>query len=59
MAGDFNTLMSNPIAYDAFLKLCINDTTKEINEKITEILDLLTYDKFDVYFEKYLRMDAE
>ena len=59
MAGDYNTLMSNPIAYDAFLKLCINDTTKEINEKIAEILDLLTYDKFDVYFEKYLRMDAE
>ncbi len=50
--------MSNPNAYDAFLKPCINDTTKEINEEITEILDLLTYDKFDVYFEKYLRMDA-
>lgn len=59
IAGDYNTLVSNPIAYDAFLKLCINDTTKEINEKIKEILDLLTYNKFDIFFEKYLRMDAE
>lgn len=44
------------MAYDAFLKLCINATTKEINAEITEILDLLTYDRFDVYFEKYLRI---
>lgn len=55
--GDYNALTGNPMAYDAFLKLCINATTKEINAEITEILDLLTYDRFDVYFEKYLRIE--
>lgn len=49
---------SNQPAYDSFLKLCINDSTKEIEQKIEELLSLFDYDKFDRYFEPYLQMSS-
>jgi hypothetical protein len=57
--NDYDSLTSNPQAYTAFLKLCSNDTTQQIETIINEILDLFQYEKFDKYFEKYLRMDID
>ena len=48
-------MTSNFNAYDAFLKLCANETTEAINNTILEILTLFEYDKFDKYFEPYLQ----
>lgn len=55
--NNYNALKNNPNAHDDFLKLCENSQTKEINNMIIEILPLLDYDKFDIYFEPYLQMN--
>ena len=56
--GDYMALSNNPIAYQDFMKLYSNKETEVINVIIKDILPLFEYDKFDKYFEKYLRVDA-
>ena len=51
--------IANYKAYEDYINLCTNDETQEINKLIEEFLKLFDYDKFDVYFEKYLRIDTE
>ena len=55
--GDYQDFINNPIAYQDFIKLYSNPKTEEINNTIKEILPLFDYDKFDKYFEKYVRID--
>lgn len=55
---DYYTLMNNPLLYDNFLKLCVNDSTNEIEQLIKELRPLFDYDKFDKYFEPYLQMSS-
>ncbi|MGN1315540.1 MAG: hypothetical protein ACI4VW_00550 [Acutalibacteraceae bacterium] len=56
---DFSMLIGNQQAYNTYLEKCRTETTVEIDEKTTELLELFKYEKFDVYFEKYLKMDIE
>ena len=53
---DYNTLMGNPLAYENYLKLCVNDKTKELEQLIEKALSCYSYEKFDKYFEPYLQM---
>ena len=55
---NYYTLASNQPAYDAFLKLCVNDLTNEIEGMIKELILLFDYEKFDKYFEPYLQMGS-
>lgn len=55
--NNYNALKNNPDAHNTFLQLCENNETKEINNMITEILPLFSYDKFDKYFKPYLQMN--
>ncbi len=56
---DYNLLMNDKKAYDAFLLNCRTSVTNEIDKETEELLKLFEYDAFDKYFEKYLRIDAE
>ena len=56
---DYNLLMNDKKAYDAFLLNCRTSVTNEIDKETKELLKLFEYDAFDKYFEKYLRIDAE
>lgn len=53
---DYQALTSNFLAYDNFLKLCINESTDEIEIMIKETLPLFEYGLFDQHFEPYLQM---
>ena len=55
---DYNTLVRNSFLYDSYLKLCDTDRTKEIESLIEDLLSLFKYDKFDKFFEPYLRMSS-
>lgn len=57
--NDYNLLSFNSNATDTFIKLCSNDDTKEMDKEIKDILNLYEYDRFDKYFEPYLRMYTE
>ncbi|MBD5632090.1 MAG: hypothetical protein HDP34_02515 [Clostridia bacterium] len=52
-------LSINNIAADDFIKLCTNKDTERMDNEIREILELFHYEKFDKYFEPYLRMYSE
>ena len=56
---DYNLLMNNKQQYDTFLLNCKTADTEKIDKEIEELLKLFEYDVFDIYFEKYLRIDAE
>ena len=56
---NFGMLLENQPVYNAYLEKCKTATTVEIDNKTAELLELFKYEKFDKYFEKYLRMDAE
>lgn len=56
---DYNLLMNDKTAYDAFLLNCRTSVTDEIDKETEELLKLFEYDSFDKYFEKHLRIDAE
>ena len=49
----------NKQQYDTFLLNCKTADTEKIDKEIEELLKLFEYDVFDIYFEKYLRIDAE
>lgn len=53
---DYNALQGNPPAYNDYLKLCVNETTKELEIMILKTLSYYSYDRFDRYFEPYLQM---
>lgn len=55
--GDYMALLNNPLAYQDFMKLYSNNQTDAINDVVKEILPLFNYDKFDIHFEKYLRIE--
>lgn len=57
--NDYNLLSLNSKATEAFIQLCSNNITKKMDEIIKHILTLYEYDKFDKYFEPYLRMYME
>ena len=55
--GNINALRSNSIAYSEFIMYYRNSTTIEINDMIGNILPLFEYEKFDKYFEQYIKME--
>ena len=57
--NDYNVLSYNGQATEDFIKLCTNNTTKKLDKEIKGILALYEYDKFDIYFEPYLRVYSE
>ena len=54
---DYATLVKTPMAFQDFIKLNSNDTTNKINDLIKELIPLFEYEKFDKYFEKYVRIE--
>ena len=57
--GNYAMLSNNISAYSDFVKLCSNDTTKSIKQKIEALLPLFEYEKFDKFFEPYLRINSD
>lgn len=53
---DLTWLAMNPTARDQIIKLCENVNTKEINEKIKQFSEMLSDDKFDYRFKKYIEI---
>ena len=49
-------LYFNLSAYQDFLNMYIDDNIKEINKSIETIITLMSKDRFDVYFEPYVKM---
>ena len=54
--GNYMMLYANEIACKQFYQLCETDKVKEIREKAKQFLELLPYESFDCYFEKYLQI---
>lgn len=57
--NNYNLLSINYDATVDFIKLCTNKYTEKMDNEIRDILELFKYDKFDKYFEPYLRMYSE
>lgn len=57
--GNYAMLSSNPVAYGDYIKLFSNENTKQISEAIKELLPLFEYEKFDKFFEPYLRINMD
>lgn len=57
--GNYAMLSSNPVAYGDYIKLFSNENTKQISEAIKELLPLFEYEKFDKFFEPYLRITPD
>ncbi len=57
--GNYAMLSSNPVAYGDYIKLFSNEKTKQISEIIKELLPLFEYEKFDKFFEPYLRINSD
>ncbi len=55
--GDYVSLRNNDNAFKFYLESCKTTTTKEIDDMTNELLELFEYDKFDIFFEKYLQMN--
>lgn len=58
-AGNYVMLSSNPSACGDYIKLFSNETTQQISEAIKKILTLFEYEKFDKFFEPYLRINMD
>ena len=43
--------------YEDFIKLYSNDELNEIKKNVEELRPLFKYEKFDKYFEKYVRIE--
>lgn len=54
---EYLALVTNRQAYKDFIKLSITETLTEINEHKKRIRDLYTYEKFDVFFAPYVRIE--
>lgn len=54
--GNLN-LWQNPVLLSQFIQLCDTDDVKRLKQQGDELLACFEYDKFDVYFEKYLKID--
>lgn len=54
---DYIHLRQNESAFKFYLESCKTTTTKEIDNMTNELIELLKYEKFDIYFEKYLQMN--
>lgn len=59
LINDYNALLYNGKAAETFIKLCSNEITTKMDNEVREILELFHYEKFDKYFEPYLRMYSE
>lgn len=59
LIDNYYLLSINKNAADDFIKLCSNEKTEIMDNEIKDILELFKYDKFDKYFEPYLRMYSE
>ena len=57
--GNYTMLSSNLAAYGDYIKLFSNEKTKQISETIKELLPLFEYEKFDKFFEPYLRINSD
>ncbi|MDE7440322.1 MAG: hypothetical protein K2N23_07440, partial [Clostridia bacterium] len=57
--NNYYLLSFNDNATEDFLKLCSNEKTQKMDDEIGDILELFKYDKFDKYFEPYLRIYSE
>ncbi|MBE6555741.1 MAG: hypothetical protein E7663_05900 [Ruminococcaceae bacterium] len=55
--GDYAALRSNPDAHKDFLKLFANERSKSIQKRKEQLLPCFEYDKFDRFFEPYLKME--
>ena len=56
--GNYSAFAINRNACDDYIKLCATTETEEINKLIKDFAELLEYENFDKYFEKYLRIDS-
>ena len=54
---NYAQLYQNQEAVETFLKLCETSETKEIDNLLEKYKQLHSYDKFDIYFEKYIGME--
>lgn len=57
--GNYTMLSNNSAAYNDFIKLFSNEKTKQIAEFIKDLLPLFEYEKFDKFFEPYLKIDTK
>lgn len=51
------TLQQNQDNLNDFLKMCETDETKELDKLLEQYNEQHSYEKFDIYFEKYLGME--
>ena len=56
---NYAQLVNNQSAYATYLEYCKTEKTREIDSLIAELRSLFEYDKFDKYFEPYLRLYVE
>lgn len=54
---NYYMLQSYPDNFNDFLKMCETENTKELEALLDKQKELNEYEKFDVYFEKYLGME--
>lgn len=59
LPNDYVSLYYNKIATEDFIKLYSNEDTKKLDGKIKELMDLFSSEKFDKYFEPYVRLNTE
>lgn len=57
--NSYEFLNINLYAQEKFVKLCRNDILDGFQAEIEQLLSCFVYEKFDVFFEKYLRIDEE
>lgn len=57
--NDYVTLYFNKAAKDDFIKLYADSNTDKIDDELNKLMVLFNSDKFDKYFETYLRVYAE
>lgn len=55
LGSNANYLAQNPVTQEQLIKLCENENTREIAQKIKSFSDKMTDEKFDSMFRKYLQ----
>jgi len=56
---NYQMLLANQQAYNTYLEKCKTETTTTIDDKTKKLIELFKYEKFDIYFEKYVRVNVE
>lgn len=56
VVGNYVVLFQNRALGEMFSKMCENTYTKDIQQKVTDYLDLVRGDKFDAPFRKYVQI---